>query len=49
MMGSMPLELAVAAKALAHWLTTGLPLVVVAPVLGLMLNVEMHAHRAGWR
>ena len=46
MMGEMPLELAVAAKAIAHWLTTGLPLVVVAPLLGLMLNVELHA--LGW-
>jgi len=36
-----PLELTVAAKAVAHWLTTGLPLVIVAPLLGLMLNVEM--------
>jgi heme exporter protein B len=41
MMGDMPLELAVAAKAIAHWLTTGLPLVIVAPLLGLMLNVEL--------
>jgi heme exporter protein B len=46
MMGEVPLELTVAAKALAHWLTTGLPLVVVAPLLGLMLNVDMHA--LGW-
>jgi heme exporter protein B len=46
MMGNLPLELAVTAKALAHWLTTGLPLVVVAPVLGLMLNVDLHA--IGW-
>ncbi len=46
MMGRMPLELAVLAKALAHWLTTGLPLVIVAPVLGLMLNVELRA--MGW-
>jgi heme exporter protein B len=38
--GRAPLELVVAAKALAHWLTTGLPLVVAAPVLGLMLNLE---------
>ncbi|MDI3469692.1 MAG: ABC transporter involved in cytochrome c biogenesis, CcmB subunit [Pseudolabrys sp.] len=38
--GSLPLELAVTAKALAHWLTTGLPLVIVAPVLGLLLNIE---------
>src|ERR1043166_8668680 len=33
LMGRAPLELAVAAKALAHWLTTGLPLVVAAPPL----------------
>ena len=33
MMSEVPLELTVAAKALAHWLTTGLPLVVVAPLL----------------
>ena len=46
MMGSMPLELAVSAKAIAHWLTTGLPLVIITPVLGLMLNVEMSA--MGW-
>ena len=33
-MGSLPLELVVVAKALGHWLTTGLPLVVVTPLLG---------------
>jgi heme exporter protein B len=38
-----PLELALAAKALAHWLTTGLPLVVAAPLLGLLLNLGPHA------
>jgi heme exporter protein B len=43
MTGSLPLELAVTAKALAHWLTTGLPLVIVAPVLGLLLNIESGA------
>ena len=43
MMGRMPLELAIAGKGLAHWLTTGLPLVVVSPVLGLMLNIEPKA------
>lgn len=43
MMAPMPLELAVAAKAIAHWLTTGLPLVLIAPLLGLMLNVELNA------
>ncbi|MBV8755591.1 MAG: heme exporter protein CcmB [Hyphomicrobiales bacterium] len=39
LMGRAPLELAVAAKALAHWLTTGVPLVIAAPLLGLFLNL----------
>jgi heme exporter protein B len=42
----VPLELAVAAKALAHWLTTGLPLVVAAPLLGLLLNLDPKATAA---
>ena len=40
LMARTPLELAVAAKALAHWLTTGLPLVIAAPLLGLLLNLD---------
>ena len=43
MMGSMPLELVVLAKAIAHWLSTGLPLVLITPLLALMLNVELRA------
>jgi len=35
----VPMEAAVSVKALAHWLTTGLPLVVAAPVFGLLLNL----------
>ncbi|MFD1881458.1 heme exporter protein CcmB [Paracoccus pacificus] len=35
----LPLEGVVAAKAVAHWMTTGLPLVVAAPVLGLLLHL----------
>ena len=38
--GRAPLELAVLAKAIAHWITTGLPLVIAAPLLGLFLNLE---------
>ena len=34
------LELIVLAKAAAHWATTGLPLIVVAPVLALVLNMD---------
>lgn len=40
LMSGTPLELAVLAKALAHWVTTGLPLVIVSPLLGLFLNLE---------
>jgi heme exporter protein B len=37
----VPMEGAVAVKALAHWLVTGLPLVLVAPVLGVLLNLPV--------
>jgi len=40
LMARTPLELALAAKALAHWLTTGLPLVIAAPLLGFLLNLD---------
>jgi heme exporter protein B len=40
LMGSAPLELAVLAKALAHWVTTSLPLVIATPLLGLFLNLD---------
>jgi len=40
LMARAPLELALAAKALAHWVTTGLPLVIATPFLGLMLNLD---------
>lgn len=35
----LPLEAALSVKALSHWVTTGLPLVLAAPVLGVMLNL----------
>ncbi|MBB94535.1 MAG: heme exporter protein CcmB [Rhodobacteraceae bacterium] len=35
----LPLEAMLAVKALAHWLTTGLPLVLAAPLLGVLLNL----------
>lgn len=43
-LGPLPLELVAAAKALAHWLTNVVPLVVATPVLGLLLNLEIGAH-----
>lgn len=41
--GRAPLELVVAVKGAAHWLTTALPLVLAAPLLGLFLNLDAAA------
>lgn len=46
LMSDTPLELAVAAKALAHWITTGLPLVIASPVFALFLNLDLAATSA---
>lgn len=35
----IPLEAVVAIKALAHWITTGLPLTLAAPLFGIFLNL----------
>lgn len=37
----IPLEAVVAIKALAHWLTTGVPLALAAPVLAILLNLPV--------
>ena len=42
----LPLEGVVLAKAGAHWVTTGLPLTLAAPVLGILLDMEGPAY--GW-
>jgi heme exporter protein B len=42
----LPLPAAVLAKAAAHWLTTGLPLTLIAPILGLLLNLAPPAYPA---
>lgn len=44
--GPLPLELVSAAKAFAHWLTTGIPLALLAPVLGIFLNLKLEAYPA---
>jgi heme exporter protein B len=41
--GRAPLELVIAAKGLAHWLTTAVPLIVAAPLIGLLLDIEASA------
>lgn len=40
MLSGLPLEAMVLAKAVGHWVAIGLPLVVAAPVLSLMLNLQ---------
>src|SRR5580692_12739318 len=46
LMGRAPLELVVAVKGIAHWLTTGLPLIIAAPLVGLLLNLDAPAELA---
>ena len=36
----MTLEISVLAKVVAHWLTTGLPLIVAAPLLAVLMNLN---------
>jgi heme exporter protein B len=45
-MSAVPLELAVGVKAMAHWLTTALPLVIASPMLALFLNLDLTATAA---
>jgi heme exporter protein B len=40
----LPLELVVLAKTIAHWLTTGVPLIVASPLLALLLGFEAEGY-----
>ena len=42
-LSTQPLELQVAAKCLAHWLTSGLPVVVLSPLMAMLLNLDVAA------
>lgn len=42
----LPLEAALSIKAFAHWITTGLPLVLAAPILGVLMNLPPQGY--GW-
>ena len=42
--GTLPMELVVTSKSLAHWLSTGIPLALMAPILGLLLNLDLDAY-----
>jgi heme exporter protein B len=39
-LSTLPLEWAVLAKTLAHWLTTGLPLIAAAPMIAVLYNLS---------
>lgn len=41
--GPLPLTLVAALKSIAHWITTGVPLALLAPILGLLLNLPIEA------
>ena len=41
--GPLPLPVVAAVKCLAHWIATGVPLALLAPVLGLLLNLPLDA------
>jgi heme exporter protein B len=42
-MSTLPLPAVAAVKCLAHWLMTGVPLALIAPVLSLLLNLPLDA------
>src|SRR5436853_5832252 len=42
-MSRSSLELVCLAKALAHWFATSVPLIVAAPAIGLLLNLDINA------
>jgi heme exporter protein B len=43
-MGPLPLAVVAGIKSFAHWLTTGVPLALLAPLLGLLLNLPANAY-----
>lgn len=41
LLSPLALELAILGKVLAHWLTTGLPLIAAAPILAVLFNMDL--------
>ncbi|WP_298773330.1 heme exporter protein CcmB [uncultured Shewanella sp.] len=41
-----PLTLLVSAKVIAHWILTGIPLIIIAPLLALLLHLEPQSYSA---
>ncbi len=42
-LGPLSLEMVVIAKAIAHWVTTSLPLILISPLLGILMNMDDRA------
>jgi len=42
-LGPLSLELIIVAKCIAHWISSGLPLALAAPILGILLNLDTGA------
>ncbi|WP_406812125.1 heme exporter protein CcmB [Histophilus somni] len=42
MLTAQPLAMTALAKVMAHWLLTGLPLILLSPIAGLLLSLELH-------
>ena len=47
-MSPVPFELITLTKSLAHWLMVSLPLAIIAPPLGLMLNLDINSLPILW-
>jgi len=46
LLSPQPLSLMVLAKVLAHWLLTGVPLIIVAPLLAVLLHLDTNSYGA---
>lgn len=46
LLSPQPLAILVLAKVLAHWLLTGVPLILIAPLLAVLLNLETNSYGA---
>ncbi|MGL4616337.1 MAG: heme exporter protein CcmB [Shewanella sp.] len=46
LLSPQPLAILVLAKVLAHWILTGVPLIIIAPLLAVLLNLESNSYGA---
>ncbi len=46
LLSPQPLSVLVLAKVLAHWLLTGIPLIIIAPLLAVLLNLDGNSYGA---